>query len=128
MNSSTEGWASVYRAVRRIPAGQVASYGQIAELAGMPGAARQVGWALNALREEQDVPWHRVINAQGAISARGVREIADLQRAMLESEGVFFDARGRLDLERYRWQPRKRSAAKPSEKHQKVRARAGAKK
>ena len=128
MNASNQGWTSVYRAVCRIPAGHVATYGQIAEISGMPGAARQVGWALNALREEHEVPWHRVINAQGAISGRGVREIEDLQRALLESEGVVFDARGRVDLERYRWQPRKRAAQSQPEKRPKARACAGARK
>lgn len=100
------GWESVYRVVRRIPAGKVASYGQIAALAGMPGAARQVGWALNALESEDDVPWHRVINARGEVSARGVREIEDLHRALLDSEGVEFSPSGRVDIARFGWQPR----------------------
>jgi methylated-DNA-protein-cysteine methyltransferase-like protein len=106
------GWKAVYRVVRRIPAGRVATYGQIAAIAGMPGAARQVGWALNALGDEDDVPWQRVINARGEISARGIREIEDLQRSLLESEGVSFDAKGRVDLGRYAWRPRG-SAAVP---------------
>jgi len=100
-----KGWRPVYRVVRRIPAGQVATYGQIAALAGMPGAARQVGWALSALDPDDDVPWHRVINAQGEISPRGARETVDLQRALLESEGVELSHRGRVDLGRYAWEP-----------------------
>lgn len=109
------GWRPVYRVVCRIPAGQVATYGQIAALSGMPRAARQVGWALSALREEDDVPWHRVINAQGEISPRGGPEIVDLQRALLASEGVEFNARGRIDLECYAWVPgRRKSVAKTS--------------
>lgn len=107
-----QGWTPVYRAVRRIPPGAVSTYGEIAGLAGMPGAARQVGWALNALSEEDDVPWHRVINARGEISGRGEREYADLQRALLESEGVEFDRHGRVDLDRYGWKPRRRAAKK----------------
>jgi methylated-DNA-protein-cysteine methyltransferase-like protein len=101
--SADTGWRPVYRVVRRIPAGRVATYGQVAALAGMPGAARQVGWALSALDEEDDVPWHRVINAQGEISLRGTRELVDLQRSLLESEGVEFGKRGRVDLTRYAW-------------------------
>jgi methylated-DNA-protein-cysteine methyltransferase-like protein len=107
VNQTTDtGWRPVYRVVRRIPSGQVATYGQVAALAGMPGAARQVGWALSALHEDDDVPWHRVINAQGEISPRGTREAADLQRALLESEGVELNQRGRVDLTRYAWRPR----------------------
>ena len=105
------GWAPVYRVVRRIPAGCVSTYGEIAALAGMPRAARQVGYALNALNGDEDVPWHRVINARGEISARGERAFADLQRALLESECVDFDSRGRVDLETYRWKPRRRAKA-----------------
>ena len=105
MKTSRNSWRSVYRVVRRIPAGRVATYGQVAALAGMPGAARQVGWALHALTEDDDVPWHRVINAQGEISPRGARESVDLQRALLESEGVELSHRGRVDLGRYAWEP-----------------------
>ena len=110
--TGTQGWAPVYRAVKRIPSGEVSTYGAIAKLAGMPRAARQVGWALNALTEDDDVPWHRVINARGEISGRGDPEYGDLQRALLESEGVEFDRHGRVDLDRYGWKPRRRSAAK----------------
>ena len=110
MATNPSGWKAVYRVVRRIPAGQVATYGQVAALAGMPGAARQVGWALHALREEDDVPWQRVINARGEISSRGIREIEDLQRSLLQSEGVDFNSKGRVDLGRYSWKPRSRGA------------------
>jgi methylated-DNA-protein-cysteine methyltransferase-like protein len=110
-----KGWRPVYRIVRRIPAGLVATYGQVAALAGMPGAARQVGWALSALDASDDVPWHRVINAQGEISPRGAPEAGDLQRALLESEGVELSSQGRIDLGRYAWEPgvrKKRGARK----------------
>jgi methylated-DNA-protein-cysteine methyltransferase-like protein len=100
----------VYRVVCRIPAGQVATYGQIAALSGMPRAARQVGWALSALGEQDDVPWHRVINAQGEISPRGGPEVVDLQRALLEFEGIEFNRRDRVDLDRYCWVPGRRKA------------------
>jgi methylated-DNA-protein-cysteine methyltransferase-like protein len=98
-------WNRVYEAVNAIPEGFVATYGQIAALSGMPGAARQVGWALAALQPDDDCPWHRVINAQGQISPRGAREAVDLQRALLESEGIELSHRGRVDLDLYAWEP-----------------------
>ncbi len=100
------GWEPVYRVVRRIPAGRVASYGQIAALAGMPRAARQVGYALHALGADSDVPWHRVVNAQGQISERGPGVVVRLQRSRLEAEGIAFGAGGRIDLARFGWRPR----------------------
>ena len=91
--------------VRRIPAGRVASYGQVARLAGLPGHARQVGYALAALRGGDDsVPWHRVINARGEISRRSDPFYETLQRERLEGEGVSFDERGRVSLARFRWE------------------------
>ena len=100
-------YARFYRVIARIPRGRVATYGQIAELAGMPRAARQVGYALAALRDvDGKVPWQRVVNARGEISARAEPEFEGLQRAMLEREGVRFDAAGRIALERYLWRPR----------------------
>lgn len=96
----------VYELVRRVPEGRVATYGQIAELAGFPRHARQVGYALAALKgHEGDVPWHRVVNAAGRISSRFDAGSEDYQRLLLEEEGVAFNARGRIDLRRYRWQP-----------------------
>jgi methylated-DNA-protein-cysteine methyltransferase-like protein len=88
----------------------VATYGQIAALCGLAGQARQVGYALHGLPENSRVPWHRVINAQGRISLRGPDDPGLLQRRMLETEGVEFDRGGRVDLDRYRWRPRVRSA------------------
>jgi methylated-DNA-protein-cysteine methyltransferase related protein len=95
----------VYAVVRQIPQGKVASYGQIAALLGHPQAARTVGWALNALRDSDidDVPWQRVINSAGRISISRVDLGADLQRALLEEEGVEFDSRGYVDLKRFGW-------------------------
>ena len=96
----------IYRVIRRIPNGRVATYGQIALLAGVPGQARQVGYALNASTDER-LPWHRVINAQGRISLRADSAFADLQRTLLEAEDVEFDAAGRVNLARYQWRPRR---------------------
>ncbi len=94
--------------MRRIPRGRVATYGQIAHLAGLGRQARLVGYAMSALPRGSRIPWHRVINAQGAISARrGDPAGAFDQRLLLEAEGVKFDSRGRVSLERYRWSPRR---------------------
>lgn len=99
----------IYQVVRRIPRGRVATYGQVAQLAGLRGHARQVGYALHAAPESERLPWQRVVNAQGGISLRSVNENDRLQRLLLEDEGIRFDRRGRIDLARYRWRPRSRS-------------------
>jgi methylated-DNA-protein-cysteine methyltransferase-like protein len=99
-------YASIYAVVRRIPRGRVATYGQIATLAGLPGCARQVGYALHALDDESDVPWQRVINARGECSPRAERGTEAIQRVLLEAEGLAFDPRGRVDLSRLQWRPR----------------------
>lgn len=94
--------ARVVAVVQAIPEGQVATYGQIAELAGAPGAARQVGALLRG--QVAELPWHRVINARGGISTYKLG-FGELQRALLEREGVRFDEDGTVDLRRYRWRP-----------------------
>lgn len=93
--------ARIYEVVRTVPAGRVTTYGDVAMVVGDAKWARQVGYALAALQDD-DVPWHRVINATGAISARGDTGRVVLQRSLLEAEGVRFDAAGRIDLRRYR--------------------------
>ena len=98
----------VWAAVKRIPYGRVATYGQIAALVGMPRHARQAGYALAATPENKKIPWHRVINARGKISLRLKHWDSgsdDFQRILLEAEGVKFDSGGRVDLKRFRWQP-----------------------
>jgi methylated-DNA-protein-cysteine methyltransferase related protein len=97
----------IYAVVRRIPRGRVATYGQVAELAGLPGRARQVGYAMAALPSGTTVPWHRVINAAGLVSRRKYPGEELSQRQLLEREGVRFDARGRVDLKTVRWRPRR---------------------
>jgi len=92
----------IYEVVAQIPAGKVATYGQVARLAGIPSGARQVGYAMAALgrgRPRPGVPWHRVLNAKGESS------IGHEQVRRLEAEGVPFDDRGRVDLEAHGWQP-----------------------
>jgi methylated-DNA-protein-cysteine methyltransferase-like protein len=96
----------VAAAVALIPRGKLATYGQIAELIGAYGRARQVGWALRRLALPSEVPWHRVVNAQGRISLSPSREGSDwIQRDLLLAEGIPVDGQGRLPLARYRWLP-----------------------
>ena len=88
--------------VRRIPYGQVATYGQIAQIVG-GCTPRMVGYCLASLEPGNDVPWQRVINAQGKISPRGVGFGALLQRELLEEEGVEFSDAGRVSFRRFGW-------------------------
>jgi methylated-DNA-protein-cysteine methyltransferase-like protein len=99
-------YARIYAVIRRIPPGRVATYGQVAELAGLAGHARQVGYALHALPSSTAIPWHRVINAAGGVSPRAVPGAELTQRQLLEAEGVGFDLRGRVRLAAVRWRPR----------------------
>ena len=107
----------VYKLVRRIPAGRVMTYGQIAELLGDGYTARTVGYVMH--NSTNNTPWHRVINAQGACSTLGLVLPHDKQQRMLESEGVEFNERGRCKLERYLWIPnaRGKSRSERLEKH-----------
>jgi methylated-DNA-protein-cysteine methyltransferase related protein len=85
----------------------VATYGQVARLANLPGQARLVGYALSALNDGSRIPWHRVVNAAGRISPRQDEGPASiLQRLRLERERVVFDSRGGIPLDRFRWRPR----------------------
>jgi len=102
------GYQRIYEVVRRIPRGRVATYGQVAALAGMPGHARQVGYALHALPDGSQLPWHRVVNASGRISARSVPGPELVQHQRLAREGVAVDAEGRINLNQVRWTPRAR--------------------
>jgi methylated-DNA-protein-cysteine methyltransferase-like protein len=101
----TTRYARIYTVVAMIPPGSVATYGQVAKLAGLPRQARQVGYALAALGGPNAVPWHRVVNARGEISPRSAVGAETRQRSLLEREGVRFDSQGRIDLEIYRWRP-----------------------
>jgi len=95
--------ARIYAVVRRIPRGRVATYGQIARLARIGAQPRLVGYALAALPDDAKLPWHRVVNAQGRVSPRATPGWDRLQRALLEREGIAFDARDRIDLARQLW-------------------------
>ncbi|HWJ15526.1 MAG TPA: MGMT family protein [Gemmatimonadaceae bacterium] len=97
----------IYAAVRRIPPGRVSTYGAIARVAGLAGQARQVGYALSALPTGTNVPWHRVINAQGRLSLeRSASGAGITQRLRLVREGVVVDAGGRVSLEKFGWRTR----------------------
>ncbi len=96
-------WERIWAVVRRIPRGRVATYGQVATLAGLGRNARQAGYALHALPDGSPVPWHRVLNARGAVSLPPMSGADLTQRIRLEKEGVRFDARGRVDLARFGW-------------------------
>lgn len=107
-------YARIYRVVRRIPRGRVASYGQIAKLAG-GCTARMVGYAMASVPSDEDLPWHRVINSRGTISPRAGGDGHLVQRALLEAEGVVFDRKGRVDWDRWGWRPRaRRGGSSPS--------------
>ena len=97
--------SSIYRIVSRIPRGRVATYGQIAKLAGIPRQARRVGYALRTLPEGNAIPWQRVVNASGAISKRGDPEGETLQFQLLRLEGVAFRG-GKIPLDRFQWRPK----------------------
>ena len=96
--------AAICAVVRRIPKGWVATYGQVAAMAGLPRRARLVGHVLQHLDPKSDVPWHRVVNAKGEVSYSASRNGGDaVQRRLLETEGIEFGGNDRFDLERFRW-------------------------
>lgn len=95
---------NVVEIIRSIPEGKVATYGQIAGLAGSPRAARQVVRALHSMSKKHRLPWHRVINAKGQIAIQD-DESYNEQRLSLEAEGVEIGLGGVIDLEKYQWRP-----------------------
>lgn len=110
----SDSFSSIYAVVRRIPRGRVATYGQVAALAGLPRQPRLVGYAMHALPNGTALPWHRVINAQGRVSPRSGDSGGSLtQRMLLEVEGVRFDAAGRVSLAQQGWKPRKAGKRAP---------------
>jgi methylated-DNA-protein-cysteine methyltransferase-like protein len=96
----------VYEVVQKVPYGKVVSYGQVALYAGIPRAARQVGWILNQSGGKVDLPWWRVVNNAGRITIKGARySDANLQRKLLVNEGLEVDEEFNLDIEKYRFRP-----------------------
>ncbi|MEM8562426.1 MAG: MGMT family protein [Pseudomonadota bacterium] len=102
-NSSADVDHRIWLVVSRIPPGKVATYGDVAMMAGLPGAARRVGAALRRLPTKTEIPWHRVINAKGEIVVPGGAQKRTSQRQKLEAEGICFKAKNRLELKSYRW-------------------------
>lgn len=100
--TSDEALDLIYSVVASIPRGRVATYGQVASLAGLPRRARLVGRALREAPDGVDVPWHRVVNHQGRISARNEPASEQSQRRLLEAEGVRFVG-DRVDMKRFQW-------------------------
>lgn len=103
-------YARIYAVVGGIPPGRVATYGQVARLAGRCGP-RNVGYAMSSVPPGSDIPWHRVVNARGGISVRSDGEPCSAQRQLLEAEGVRFGPSGRVDLDAYGWDGPEWSAA-----------------
>lgn len=120
-SGGSDAFRAIYDVVARIPRGRIATYGQVARMAGMPGAARTVGWAMAGLPAGgrvagRTIPWHRVLNAQGGVSPRPseTRGRPDGQAARLRREGLRAGKSGRFDLERYGWDGTSGPAAKRS--------------
>ena len=101
--AESSAYQRIYAVVRRIPRGKVATYGQVARLARLPGRARQVGYAMHALPAGTRVPWQRVVNAQGKVSRRRVPGAELTQRMLLLREGVRFGDNSRISLARFGW-------------------------
>lgn len=101
-NTIPNNYKLIWQTVRQIPKGQVATYGQIAELCGLNGQARLIGYTLHNLPEKTKIPWHRVINAKGKISFPKNSKAHKLQRLFLEKEGVIF-LNDKIDFEKYGW-------------------------
>ena len=109
MEQSKNFYEQVYTVCRRIPRGRVTSYGRIAQMLGRPNAARAVGYALSALKDEEeegneDVPWHRVVNSRGRISIKNREFTAQQQAQLLREEGVDVGDDLRIDLDVYLWE------------------------
>jgi len=104
MSRSTT-YERVYSIVAQVPRGRVATYGQIAEIAGLGRAGRQAGYALSALADDSPIPWHRVVSARGCISIRSETGSEKIQKTLLKREGVVFGTDDRISLERFRWRP-----------------------
>ena len=111
MNSTSQFKNKVIKIVNSIPYGKVVSYGQVALYCGAPRAAREVGWALNRLENTIEVPWWRVINNKGQITIKGSEYSADFQRKLLRSEKIEVSEDFLVDMEKYRWIPRKEEIA-----------------
>lgn len=107
--------ARVYELVRQVPEGRVTTYGALAVTLGHPRKAREVGWALKSMPEGVEAPAHRVVNREGRLSGGWAFGGAEVQRRLLETEGVTFLEDGRVDMARHLWDPGRPEAAPPEE-------------
>ncbi len=98
MNKACE---KIYEVVKAVPEGKVITYGKVAALAGFPNQARMAGYALHRVPEHLNIPWHRVVNAKGEISRLPDPDSRDIQKDLLESEGIKFDVKGKINLKKY---------------------------
>lgn len=103
MKTQTDFTKNVIASIRKIPRGKVATYGQIAKLAGKPQGSRGVAWILHSSSVVQDLPWHRVINSKGKISFPLMSEHERRQRSLLEREGIEFNDADSIDLKIFQW-------------------------
>lgn len=103
MKAEPNAFDRIYAVVRRIPRGRVATYGQVALLAGNPRWARVVGYALHVNPDPEGIPCYRVVNREGRTSPAFAFGGEDMQRLLLEEDGVQFDAQGHVDLSRFLW-------------------------
>lgn len=106
--------AKVLKLIQQIPKGKVATYKQIASLAGKPHGARGVAWILHSSSTTHKLPWHRVLNSQGSISFEPRTFNFKEQKRKLQSEGVHIDANGRLSLEKFQWKKKPAKARRPA--------------
>jgi methylated-DNA-protein-cysteine methyltransferase-like protein len=117
--SEPSNYEKIYAVVKRIPKGRVATYGQIAAMAGIPRHARQVGYALRNTPDDLVLPWYRVVNAQGKVSMRSRPGCDDFQYILLADEGIEVGLEGKISLAKYQWNPRYVTKKKPAKRSQK---------
>lgn len=115
MRETSKFSVKVIKTILKIPAGKVASYRQIAELAGNGHGARGVSWILHACSTKYKLPWHRVINSQGGISFKAKTHNFRKQKKLLEAEGIEVSPAGKINLQKYKW--KKKVAAKKNQPH-----------
>jgi methylated-DNA-protein-cysteine methyltransferase-like protein len=96
--------SEVIRLIKNIPRGKVATYGQIAFLAGLYSSVRRVVWILHSCSRKEGLPWHRVVNRKGMISLKPGAGY-EKQKILLEREGIVFNEKDRVDLNRFLWEP-----------------------
>lgn len=112
MRPSSDFFRKVVLLIKRIPSGKVATYGQIAALAGKEQGSRGVAWILHSCSTAYQLPWHRVINSQGKISFPSDTRNYRIQKKRLEQEGVEMNSSKKYNMEKYQWKKKARSSRK----------------